>query len=293
MIQSNGHSPHMDKMMNNMKACEEERGVKVSEVNVDDIESLKNHACPKSESFQCLLECATNKTNLVSKDGKPDYNAFEEEVNTSSSPEDTKSKILSKAKACFTNCKETRNNVKILTKEELSTLKATADIQQSLKKECPSSPDGKCIIGCTLGKMGVMKNGAFDEQGAKKMMDSEFKKESERVQKMAELKACLQKETMTTNDPCVSGPTMCACARKTGLIGSEPSFAWRESGKPPPVHPTKIRTSISPSSAVELNTTSALANYATEAEDTGEEQEEDKGSSGFPNIGSIGGRVFR
>nr|CAD7573018.1 unnamed protein product [Timema californicum] len=31
------------------------------------------------------------------------------------------------------------------------------------------------------------------------------------------------------------------------------------------VHPTEIRTSISPSSAVELNTTSALANYATEA----------------------------
>nr|CAD7444136.1 unnamed protein product [Timema bartmani] len=36
--------------------------------------------------------------------------------------------------------------------------------------------------------------------------------------------------------------------------------------KPPPVHPTKIRTSISPSSAVGHNTTSALANYATEAE---------------------------
>nr|CAD7261403.1 unnamed protein product [Timema shepardi] len=32
------------------------------------------------------------------------------------------------------------------------------------------------------------------------------------------------------------------------------------------VHATKIRTSISPSSAVELNTTSALANHATEAE---------------------------
>ncbi|CAG2058409.1 unnamed protein product [Timema podura] len=31
------------------------------------------------------------------------------------------------------------------------------------------------------------------------------------------------------------------------------------------VHPTKIRTLISPSSAIELNTTSALANYATEA----------------------------
>nr|CAD7266902.1 unnamed protein product [Timema shepardi] len=35
-------------------------------------------------------------------------------------------------------------------------------------------------------------------------------------------------------------------------------------GKTTPVHPTRIRTSISPSSAVELNTTSALANYATE-----------------------------
>nr|CAD7396374.1 unnamed protein product [Timema poppensis] len=31
------------------------------------------------------------------------------------------------------------------------------------------------------------------------------------------------------------------------------------------VHPTEIRTSISPSSAAELHTTSALANYATEA----------------------------
>nr|CAD7262413.1 unnamed protein product [Timema shepardi] len=35
--------------------------------------------------------------------------------------------------------------------------------------------------------------------------------------------------------------------------------------KPSPVHPTEIRTSISPSSAVKLNMTSALANYATEA----------------------------
>nr|CAD7450913.1 unnamed protein product [Timema bartmani] len=34
-----------------------------------------------------------------------------------------------------------------------------------------------------------------------------------------------------------------------------------------PVHPTEIRTSISPSSAVELNTTNVLANYATEAGD--------------------------
>nr|CAD7201958.1 unnamed protein product [Timema douglasi] len=36
--------------------------------------------------------------------------------------------------------------------------------------------------------------------------------------------------------------------------------------KPPPLHPTEIRISISPSSAVELNTTSALANYATEVD---------------------------
>ncbi|CAG2054652.1 unnamed protein product [Timema podura] len=36
--------------------------------------------------------------------------------------------------------------------------------------------------------------------------------------------------------------------------------------KPPPVHPTEIRASISPSSVVKLNTTRALANYTTEAE---------------------------
>ncbi|CAG2054402.1 unnamed protein product [Timema podura] len=71
----------------------------------EDKESLKNHACPESESFQCLLECATNKTKLVGKDGKPDYDAFEEEVNKSSAPEDKKEKILSKAKTCFSNCK--------------------------------------------------------------------------------------------------------------------------------------------------------------------------------------------
>nr|CAD7197251.1 unnamed protein product [Timema douglasi] len=47
------------------------------------------------------------------------------------------------------------------------------------------------------------------------------------------------------------------------LAQHETSYVTEE--KPPPVHPTEIRTSISPSSAVELNTTSALANYATEA----------------------------
>nr|CAD7199333.1 unnamed protein product [Timema douglasi] len=67
--------------------------------------------------------------------------------------------------------------------------------------------------------------------------------------------------------------TTSALANYAAEAGSEPTFEWRESGKPfrknhPPVHPTEIRTSISPSSAVELNTTSALANYATEADNT-------------------------
>nr|CAD7402923.1 unnamed protein product [Timema poppensis] len=49
----------------------------------------------------------------------------------------------------------------------------------------------------------------------------------------------------------------------------EPAFAWRESGKPfrknhPQFTRPRFETSISPSSAFELNTTSALANYATE-----------------------------
>nr|CAD7569579.1 unnamed protein product [Timema californicum] len=53
-------------------------------------------------------------------------------------------------------------------------------------------------------------------------------------------------------------------------LGSEPTFVWRESGKifrkSTPLHPTEIRTSISPSLAVELNRTSALANCATKSE---------------------------
>nr|CAD7265932.1 unnamed protein product [Timema shepardi] len=47
--------------------------------------------------------------------------------------------------------------------------------------------------------------------------------------------------------------------------GKGGGYQNNECEKPPPVHLTKIRTSISPSSAVDLNTTSALANYATEA----------------------------
>nr|CAD7588446.1 unnamed protein product [Timema genevievae] len=52
-----------------------------------------------------------------------------------------------------------------------------------------------------------------------------------------------------------------------GIIGGVYLYRQfaRAQGKPPSVHPTEIRTSISPSSVVELNTTSALANYATEA----------------------------
>nr|CAD7569805.1 unnamed protein product [Timema californicum] len=54
-------------------------------------------------------------------------------------------------------------------------------------------------------------------------------------------------------------------------------------GTPTPVHPTKIRTSISPSSAVELNRTSALANYATETVLT-------HSSSNSPIVGSSVGQ---
>nr|CAD7408342.1 unnamed protein product [Timema cristinae] len=49
-----------------------------------------------------------------------------------------------------------------------------------------------------------------------------------------------------------------------GQVGMACAFSILTQEKPPLVHPTEIRTSISPSSAVELNTTSALANYATE-----------------------------
>nr|CAD7198031.1 unnamed protein product [Timema douglasi] len=52
-------------------------------------------------------------------------------------------------------------------------------------------------------------------------------------------------------------------SRAKHSISTLANYATEE--KPPPVHPTEIRTSIAPSSAVELNTTSALANYATEA----------------------------
>nr|CAD7258206.1 unnamed protein product [Timema shepardi] len=72
------------------------------------------------------------------------------------------------------------------------------------------------------------------------------------------------REAVTTEEK------LAVCLRKD-QVGSEPAFAWRENGKPfeekpASVHPTEIRTSISPSSAVELNTTSVLANYASEAD---------------------------
>nr|CAD7569016.1 unnamed protein product [Timema californicum] len=49
-------------------------------------------------------------------------------------------------------------------------------------------------------------------------------------------------------------------------VQEEEESLFKAKEKPPPVYPTEIRTSISPSSAVELNTTSVLANYATEAD---------------------------
>nr|CAD7571396.1 unnamed protein product [Timema californicum] len=50
------------------------------------------------------------------------------------------------------------------------------------------------------------------------------------------------------------------------IVAKSVAYLRNPSEKPPPVHSTEIRTSISPSSAVELNTTSALANYTTEAD---------------------------
>nr|CAD7595506.1 unnamed protein product [Timema genevievae] len=48
------------------------------------------------------------------------------------------------------------------------------------------------------------------------------------------------------------------------MFAEIPGTVRQQRGKPPPVHPTEIQTLISPFSAVELNTTSALASYATE-----------------------------
>nr|CAD7255870.1 unnamed protein product [Timema shepardi] len=58
----------------------------------------------------------------------------------------------------------------------------------------------------------------------------------------------------------------------TQCTGSEPAFAWRESGRPfrknhAQFTRPKFKPRSFPSSAVDLNTTSALANYATEAEE--------------------------
>nr|CAD7410411.1 unnamed protein product [Timema cristinae] len=72
---------------------------------------------------------------------------------------------------------------------------------------------------------------------------------------------------LAVDDDRTCGDTAGCKQRYTSTVGkklnSQPSIDIDE--KPPPVHSTEIRTSISPSSAVELNTTSALANYATEA----------------------------
>nr|CAD7427923.1 unnamed protein product [Timema monikensis] len=80
-----------------------------------------------------------------------------------------------------------------------------------------------------------------------------------------------EKEGVRDNEGYIASKSTRICV-ESRIRGSELAFVWRESGKPfrntprPPVHPTEIRTSISPSLAVELNTTCALANYATEAD---------------------------
>nr|CAD7575129.1 unnamed protein product [Timema californicum] len=67
---------------------------------------------------------------------------------------------------------------------------------------------------------------------------------------------CDQKQRPCADNPCEGRGE---CVDKTDNTFLCRCHAWWE------VHPTEIRTSISPSSAVELNTSSALANYAMEA----------------------------
>nr|CAD7201354.1 unnamed protein product [Timema douglasi] len=61
------------------------------------------------------------------------------------------------------------------------------------------------------------------------------------------------------------GYTMDAPPRSSSQEFFDSAVSSFASKKPPPVHPTEIRTSTSPSSVVELNTTSVLADYTTEA----------------------------
>nr|CAD7571143.1 unnamed protein product [Timema californicum] len=63
-------------------------------------------------------------------------------------------------------------------------------------------------------------------------------------------------------------PLMMASTKKQhtvlrALLRARADIRREDEEKPPPVHPTEIKTSISSSSAAELNMTSALANYAT------------------------------
>nr|CAD7410186.1 unnamed protein product [Timema poppensis] len=58
--------------------------------------------------------------------------------------------------------------------------------------------------------------------------------------------------------------TVDGASYRTGLVDKK-TYVWKFFCPGGAIHPTEIRTSISPSSAVELNTTSTLANYATEA----------------------------
>nr|CAD7568583.1 unnamed protein product [Timema californicum] len=106
-----------------------------------------------------------------------------------------------------------------------------------------------------------MNNGAYYECVAE--LDDNISKRS------VYIKVLLNKTTLSTPDR-DSNPDLPVIGslvqHESDALNHEVTEAGPPSEKPPPVHPTEIRTSISPSSAVELNTTSALANYATEAD---------------------------
>nr|CAD7461178.1 unnamed protein product [Timema tahoe] len=73
----------------------------------------------------------------------------------------------------------------------------------------------------------------------------------------------LTEQIICEESPSVSAPVNAAAAASN--LGPQEDSTQTPLVTIDGVHPTEIRTSISPSSAVEINTTSALANYATDA----------------------------
>nr|CAD7392493.1 unnamed protein product [Timema cristinae] len=103
-----------------------------------------------------------------------------------------------------------------------------------------------------------IKNQSEEFQANRKVLEKKLQEAKEAIQKKSKNQKLKKKFNLTI--------TIDIVFERGGL--GHTCRSWSSTGrreKPPPVHPTEIRTSISPSSAVGLNTTSALANYATKA----------------------------